>query len=141
MTGAGACLYKTVRHFADQKIAWIAYGFYFILGGLSAWIMIPYSDSTGIIFPIFLFYLSVKIKETESVKKRCMLLFLLFFFCYIGFEIKPMAAIVVIAIVAVEGIHFAGRLLKKQSVWKKSLLAYCLAAVLGLGAAATVFLR
>lgn len=47
-----------------------------------------------------------------------------------------MAAIVVIAIVAVEGIHFAGRLLKKQSVWKKSLLAYCLAAVLGLGAAA-----
>ena len=120
--------YKTVRHFADQKIAWIAYGFYFILGGVSAWIMIPYSDSTGIIFPIFLFYLSVKIKETESVKKRCMLLFLLFFFCYIGFEIKPMAAIVVIAIVAVEGIHFAGRLLKKQSVWKKSLLAYCLAA-------------
>ena len=57
----------------------------------------------------------------------------MFFLCYIGFEIKPMAAIVVIAIVAVEGIHFAGRLLKKQSVWKKSLLAYCLAAVLGLG--------
>ena len=56
-----------------------------------------------------------------------MLLFFLFFFCYVGFEIKPMAAIVVIAIVAVEGIHFAGRLLKKQSVWKKSLLAYCLA--------------
>lgn len=27
VTGAGACLYKTVRHFADQKIAWIAYGF------------------------------------------------------------------------------------------------------------------
>ena len=39
VTGAGACLYKTVRHFADQKIAWIAYGFYFILGGLSAWII------------------------------------------------------------------------------------------------------
>lgn len=136
VTGAGACLYKTVRHFADQKIAWIAYGFYFILGGLSAWIMIPYSDSTGIIFPVFLFWLYVKLKETESAKKKCVLLFLMFFLCYIGFEIKPMAAIVMIAVAAVEGIHFIGKLLKKQIVWKKSVLACCLSAVLGIGAAA-----
>ena len=117
VTGAGACLYKTVRHFADQKIAWIAYGFYFILGGLSAWIMIPYSDSTGIIFLIFLFYLSVKIKETESVKKRCMLLFLLFFFCYIGFEIKPMAAIVDCDRCSGRN-SFCWQAVEKQSVWK-----------------------
>lgn len=78
VTGAGACLYKTVRHFADQKIAWIAYGFYFILGGLSAWIMIPYSDSTGIIFPVFLFWLYVKLKETESAKKNVYCCFLCF---------------------------------------------------------------
>ena len=55
---------------------------------------------------------------------------------YIGFEIKPMAAIVMIAVAAVEGIHFIGKLLKKQIVWKKSVLACCLSAVLGIGAAA-----
>ncbi len=70
VTGAGACLYKTVRHFADQKIAWIAYGFYFILGGLSAWIMIPYSDSTGIIFPIFLFLAFCKNKRDGVCKEK-----------------------------------------------------------------------
>lgn len=60
----------------------------------------------------------------------------MFFLCYIGFEIKPMAAIVMIAVAAVEGIHFIGKLLKKQIVWKKSVLACCLSAVLGIGAAA-----
>ena len=52
------------------KLAWIGYFLYFVLIGLSGWILIPYSDSTGLVFPLIIFYIYVRLKETENKKVK-----------------------------------------------------------------------
>lgn len=107
--------FKTAKRIVGYKLAWVGYFFYFVLVGLSGWILIPYSDSTGLIFPILMLYIYIRIKESGDVKKQCLGVFALCFLGYVGFKIKPMVLIVLIAIVGIEGVNFI-----RQFKWKEN---------------------
>lgn len=98
--------FKTAKRIVGYKLAWVGYFFHFVLVGLSGWILIPYSDSTGLIFPILMLYIYIRIKESGEVKKQCLDVFALCLLGYVGFKIKPMVLIVLIAIVGIEGVNF-----------------------------------
>lgn len=76
---------------------------YVLLAGLSPWVVIPYSDATGMVFPVFIFYLYLCIKEGKYVKCN---LVLLAFTAYMGYHIKPQIVIVMIAIGLITGLEF-----------------------------------
>ncbi len=80
--------------------------------GISPWLSIPYSDSTGIIFPVIILY-SYMVYKKSGTKRH---LFLIGFFSYFGFSIKPQTVIVTIAIVICEGLRLLS--LPKKSVTK-----------------------
>lgn len=72
---------------------------YIILLGLSPWLVIPYTDSTGIVFPILIFKIY---KSFGNGKNKTLKFILLAFFTYCGYRIKPQIAIITIAICMVE---------------------------------------
>lgn len=96
-------LYKVCIDFTTSYlfscITWFLYCFFI---GISPWIVIPYSDSIGLIFPILILRLYQQYKKSDGVGY----LFCLGLFSYISFKIKPQLFIIVIAIIIVEFINF-----------------------------------
>lgn len=131
----GILFFKAAKRVVGSKLAWIGYFFYFVLVGLSGWILIPYSDSTGLIFPILIFYIYIVLKETQKVKKKYLGNFFVMFLGYIGFQIKPMAAIVLIAIMVIEVFNFLSQRITKKQVDIKELVKYIASGILGIGVA------
>ena len=66
--------------------------------GTSAWLVIPYSDSCGINFPILLLYLYTRFKDTNKFVIKIVYIVLISMIAYLGFKIKPMAFFIFIAI-------------------------------------------
>lgn len=118
LTITGVLVFKCARHYVSVKTAWVAYLLYVVLVGLSAWMVIPYSDSTGAIFPILLLGLYIKMKGTNVSWKRYGLLFSMVCFSYIGFRIKPMAIIVLIAVGSMELINWIRKCIKEKRLVK-----------------------
>lgn len=94
---AGILTVKTIGNFTDKKIFKIIgmLGFMTFIG-VSPWILVPYSDTYSIMFPIAVLY-----NYTKKDKKLYNYL-LIGIFSYIGYLIKPTAIIVLIAIVIIE---------------------------------------
>ena len=132
---SGILFFKTAKRIVGSKLAWLGYFLYFILVGLSGWILIPYSDSTGLIFPILMFYIYTILKETKNIKKKCAGAFLIMFLGYIGFQIKPMVAIVLIAIIVIEVFNFINQKITKKQADIKEVTKYISFGVLGIAIA------
>ena len=77
--------------------AWVAWGIYALLLGLSGWVIVPYTDMTVIAFPVIIFYLYLKMDDTGMDYLRWFFIFLM---TVIGFTMKPTVAIMLIAIYA-----------------------------------------
>jgi hypothetical protein len=88
--------YNITHKASYAAISWIIYA---LLVGLSPWISIPYSDTYSILFPILAFYLYLSRKPNGKNYARW---FLIGFFCFLGYTIKPTAIIVLIAILVIE---------------------------------------
>ena len=116
LTLTGALTFKCTRHYINAKAAWFAYFLYVLLVGISGWMVIPYSDSTGAVFPILILGLYIKIKETESSWKRYILLFLMICLGCTGFRIKPMAIIVLIAIGCIELVNWVQKCVREKKI-------------------------
>lgn len=114
LTITGTLVFQCACHYVGVKAAWFVYLLYVILVGLSAWMVIPYSDSTGVIFPSLFLYLYIKNKETDAAWKRCCLLFLMVVFGVVGFQIKPMSVIVLIAAGGIELINWINNCIRKR---------------------------
>lgn len=98
---AGVCVFSLTKFFCKNiQYAWLSWGAYFILIGTSSWLVVPYSDSWGLIFPIFIIYLYVRIQNKEKINVWYPLLLVIC--CYVGYKIKPQIIIVLIAILIVE---------------------------------------
>ncbi len=104
-TLTGLILYQVVRDLCGKVWAWTAWFFYGILLGTSGWLMIPYSDSMGLIFPILILRLYLSIRALEAcpgtkgaTRKLCIRWFAIGLAAYWGFQIKPQVLIIVIAI-------------------------------------------
>jgi len=78
---------------------------YVVLVGLSPWMIIPYSDTYGILFPVLTFYLYLQAKET-ALLLRITLWFLMGLAGLVGYYIKPYTIIVLIACIVIELLRF-----------------------------------
>ena len=77
-------------------------------------------------------YIYIAIKETENRKKKCIGVFLLLFLGYVGFQIKPMVAIVLIAVILIEGLNFISQYGSSTKIVLKEYLKYVISGVLGI---------
>lgn len=77
---------------------WATYFMYFLFVGISPWFMVPYSDSTGILFPILITWLYTRLKR-DSKKQKIIVAIIMGVVSNLGMHIKPQVIIVLIAIV------------------------------------------
>lgn len=100
-TLAGALTRRTAfRLTGSRRLSWLAAAVYVGLVGLSPWLMIPYSDSMALLFPIAVLY--VYARRGERGAGAWLLIGLL---TGVGYLIKPQAAIVTIALILVEAMR------------------------------------
>lgn len=106
-------VYRCVHMLTGRRIyAWLGWIGFAAVAGLSPWILIPYSDTVGILFSALLLYLYLKPFRRSILKGTLMGICL-----YIGYRIKPTTVIPFIAIAVVEGIAF----LRRPAVLRKVL--------------------
>lgn len=103
---SGIILFKCAKHYVSIRLSWVAYSLYTLLISLSGWMVLPYSDGMGVIFPILLLYLYIRCRECAIHWKKYMYIFFLFLIGIIAYHIKPYTAIILIAIVVIELINF-----------------------------------
>ncbi len=99
----GIVLFDVCKKMYSEIHAWFAFFLYTILIGFSSWIVIPYSDSTGIIFVIltYAFYYYLRNTSQEHLVKKIFFSIAMGCTSIIGFYIKPTVAIVIIAVIVV----------------------------------------
>ena len=107
---AGILTVKTIGNFTDKKIFKIIgmLGFMAFIG-VSPWLLVPYSDTYSIMFPIAVLY-----NYTKKDKKLYDYL-LIGIFSYIGYLIKPTAIIVLIAIAIIEAFRLLTKIKIKEN--------------------------
>lgn len=121
----GFLLYQATRLCTSVQTGVAVWFMYAVTVGLSPWVVVPYSDATGILFPTLLFYLYVRLCRGKHVE---VWIFLLALCSYVGYKIKPQTVIVTIAVVLVT-------LCSVRKDWllqKKELLKRILLCVVGL---------
>lgn len=93
-------IYSFTKNSVVSLIGWIIY---FLFIGTSPWLLIPYTDSLGLFFPITMVrvYQLYKMPNNEF-KNKVKYVFVLGFLSYIAFRIKPQAFIMIIAIIMFE---------------------------------------
>ncbi|MGN0141788.1 MAG: hypothetical protein ACI4AD_06135 [Roseburia sp.] len=112
-TATAYLLFRIVADYTKSYgIAFWTWIFYVLFIGVSPWLFIPYSDSTGLIFPILILRLYQLTGNERYVGVKWFFIGLATFF---GFKIKPQTAIVFIAIVLVELVC----LLRKENRFRK----------------------
>lgn len=96
---AGYLLSQIIKDLTgSDSLKKIAILFYLVLVGFSPWLIVPYSDSTALIFPIAI----LRIFQLLSNKKHSLIkVMAIAFLTFWGYKIKPQVAIVTIAIVMV----------------------------------------
>lgn len=96
-TLSGICCYCIIgKETKSRRAAWYASLIYMIFIGISPWLMIPYSDSMALIFPIGILMIYMYLGEKTYIW------LVMGFLSAIGYLIKPQTAIVLIAIMLVE---------------------------------------
>ncbi len=110
--------YKCASLYLNKKYALICYILAILLFGISPWLIVFYSDSVGLLFPILLFYLYSLLK-LNGKRVYTILLVLIGVFAYF---IKPQCVIIMIAIVIYELFNIKSR---------KHLFKLCLCVLLG----------
>ena len=107
---AGILTVKTIGNFTDKKIFKIIgmIGFMAFIG-VSPWLLVPYSDTYSIMFPIAVLY-----NYTKKDKK--LYNYLLIGLCsYLGYLIKPTVIIVLIAIAIIEAFRLLTKIKIKEN--------------------------
>lgn len=98
---SGVMVFDIIKKLSGIRNAWLGFFSWFVLIGTSPWLLVPYSDSLTLHFPIF--YLWIWLKASEVSKKKKIVLYSIFSICAIlSYSIKPQTVIVVIAIIIIE---------------------------------------
>ncbi len=103
----GLLLFKIVRGLTGYRGAWCAWICYLVLVGSSGWLLIPYSDSVGLLFPVCILYIYQLIQKPPAVTRFPLWgkWFAIGLLSYVGYHIKPQIVIVLIAVILTECIH------------------------------------
>lgn len=100
---AGIFTFLTCKKVLGIKKAYFSLIFILPLIALSPYIIIPYTDTITMVFPIIMLYVYIEIKENASNStKRNLLIFIESMLLVIGTLIKPTVIILMIAIVIIE---------------------------------------
>lgn len=94
---AGIMLYQVVKFFKGRRLGYASFVIYVLLIGVSPWIMVPYSDTLSILYPITLFYLFILLYN-KACKRIYICAFAFGVLALVGYQIKPTNIIVLIAI-------------------------------------------
>ena len=123
-TAAGVLTRRTALSLTgSRRLSWLAAAVYVGLVGLSPWLMIPYSDSMALFFPVAVLY--VYARRGDRGAGAWLLIGLL---TGVGYLIKPQAAIVTIALILVE----AMRAVSARRAGRFALRAVCVIGVAAL---------
>lgn len=122
-------VYRTARLFLRPSSAFAGFLLAVCAFGVSPWVVICYSDSLGLMFPLLTFFLYVRPEQRKKVRWICRGGSLLV--GCVGYYIKPTAMIMVLAILLVEALH---QLAQKRLAALGHLAAMLLCIVLSLGA-------
>ena len=94
--------FKVCKKLFGNKICYFSSLFIIPLIMFLPYIIIPYTDTISMVFPILIFYLYIKIKEEKNETKKAFFTILEGILTILGYYIKPTIVIVVIAICIVE---------------------------------------
>lgn len=130
VTFSGIVTFKCAKRYVGIGARWGIYILYFFLIALSPWIVLPYSDGMGIVFPVLLLYLYLRCKEQTGYIGKIVYIFTLFWLAAIAYHIKPYSVIVLISVSIVE---VMGRLIRtvrgEKCLKRMDLLTALIAAV------------
>ena len=132
LSGLLACL--TIKKLTSKKAAIFSIFIIVPLLVLSPWIIIPYSDTFAVLFPILIFYIYI------SKKKKWWRYLLLSFLSVVGFFIKPTVIIMLIAIGIAELLHCNKWKITKERLQQFALLSAGAVLALALNVAGTMFI-
>lgn len=123
-----ACVYDLSHSY---KLAFLSCAFFCALLGSSPWVVIPYSDSMGLVFPVAIFRLYQMQKNRKYIiGKWCGIVILTFW----GYTIKPQVAIITIAIVMIEVLSCS-----KKKYLNRYTVAFLLSVMLCIGISQGVY--
>ena len=98
--------FSVCKRLFENKIGYFSILFIIPLIMFLPYIIIPYTDTISMIFPILILYVYIKIKEENNRKIKNILIFLEGILTILGYYIKPTAVIVTIAICIVEILRY-----------------------------------
>lgn len=88
--------------------ALLSFALFAVLVGISPWIVVPYTDTYGILFPPLVFYLYLLAGNARSKRTELVLWFFIGFLGRFGMMIKPNSGMVFIAILVMELVKLIG---------------------------------
>ncbi|MCR5748471.1 MAG: hypothetical protein K6G03_12245 [Lachnospiraceae bacterium] len=102
-TLSGALVYSISKKLSGDLItAWITYMLYILAVGTSPWLIITYSDETGLIFPLIIFSIWLSSaaygSDVPDKYKLMILYFVIGAVSYFGYSLKPQIIITTIAV-------------------------------------------
>ena len=101
----GLMIHRILFLLKNRFWARVGYGLYVILIGTCPWLLIPYSDSMGLIFPIFCIFLWLMAGRTSRIWVKVLLWAGIGIWEAIGYHIKPQTVIIFIALVFTEFLY------------------------------------
>lgn len=121
-TASCMLIFNILRKFFGEKSAFAG----FLLGiasfGISPWVVVPYSDSVGLIFPVLILY--VYVRDEKSRAGKIFRYFLIIILSAVGYMIKPQIVIMPIAIIMTEAVH-AFNDKNRKVILKKGFILVC----------------
>lgn len=111
----GVLLFKCAKRFVSERSCWCIYVVYAFLIALSGWMVLPYSDGMGVVFPSLFLYLYLRYSEHQGSGLQYVYILLLAVIGVVAYHIKPYAVIVLIAELIIEIIER----IKKQAKERK----------------------
>ena len=127
---AGYLVYCCAEKLLNSTWAVGVWALYALFVGMSPWVVIPYSDATGVFFPILIFYIYLCIRSGRYIRCNLVLLTLV---SYVGYRIKPQILIMLIGIGIVEILEFVKSDACVRKIWQRRLLWPVLGILLGMG--------
>lgn len=92
----------TAKKLFNSKYITLTVGAFGLLFSFSPWIVVPYSDTLSMVFPITILYLYIIQKEIQKKSYKIIIFGIMGILAAIGFQIKPTVIIVLIAILIAE---------------------------------------
>ena len=126
MSVTGYLLYKIVTSMISRIWGIFSWLMFLAFIGLSPWVTIPYSDSLGLIFPVLILWLCMRLSESRH---KIPYTIAMGFLSGVGYHIKPQTGIVFIAIIMLWGITCLQQCVKQVRARRMAIcLALCIMA-------------